>query len=216
MFLILLFNTFFTCVSGSTTCIATCIKTYQASYLCCQPWLRSSLPHSHLSSLCFHILFRLLPLDLITSWQNQPHSLYMKIYSSMKIHFITETFYGISLDCSFSYCGFKWPLTVCSYLKYDSHEQLTHWLCVAREKCRSFPCRLWVGQQCTSLTPPPTSRRGRHISAWFLDSRRGGNKCTLRGGKSADQNRPQICRPLSKTADWAAKRTGKLLAWCSV
>ena len=52
--------------------------------------------------------------------------------------------------------------------------------------------RLWVAQQCRSSTPPPTSRRGRHISASFLDSRRGRNKWTLRGGKSADQNRPPI------------------------
>ncbi len=76
--------------------------------------------------------------------------------------------------------------------------------------------RLWVAQQCRSLTPPPTSRRGRHIYASFLENRRGGNKCTLRGGKSADQNRRTVCRPLSKTADQAAKRTGKLAAWCSV
>ena len=29
----------------------------------------------------------------------------------------------------------------------------------------------------------------------FLDSRPGGNNCTFWGGKSADQNRPPICRP---------------------
>ena len=40
--------------------------------------------------------------------------------------------------------------------------------------------RLWVAQQCRSSTPPPTSRRGRHITASFLDGRRGGNKRTLR------------------------------------
>ena len=70
--------------------------------------------------------------------------------------------------------------------------------------------RLWVAQQCRSSTPPPTSHRGRHVAASDLDSRRGGNKCTLRGGKSADQNRPPVCCLLSKTADRAAKRTGKL------
>ena len=75
---------------------------------------------------------------------------------------------------------------------------------------------LWVAQQCRSSTPPPTSRRGRQVAASFLDSRRGGNKCSLRGGKSVDQNRPPICRPLSKTVDKAAKRTGRLAAWCSV
>ena len=47
-------------------------------------------------------------------------------------------------------------------------------------------------------------------------SRRGGNKCTLWGGKSADQNRPSVCRPLSKTADLAAQRTGRLAACCPV
>ena len=67
--------------------------------------------------------------------------------------------------------------------------------------------RLWVPEQCRSSTPPPTSHRGRHIAASFLDSRWGGNKCSLRGGKSADQNRPPIYRPLSKTAGRATKRT---------
>ena len=76
--------------------------------------------------------------------------------------------------------------------------------------------RLWVAQQCRLLTPPPTSLRGRHISASFSNSRRDGNKCTLRGGKSADQIRPPICWPLSKTVDQDAKRTCKLVAWCSV
>ena len=46
---------------------------------------------------------------------------------------------------------------------------------------------LWVTQQCRSLIPPPTSRRGWHIAASFLDGRRGGNKCTPRGGKSATE-----------------------------
>ena len=71
--------------------------------------------------------------------------------------------------------------------------------------------RLWVAQHCRSSTPPPTSRRGRHIDALFLDSRWGGNKCSLRGRKSVDHNRPPICRPLCKNyrteppkgrADW--------------
>ena len=47
--------------------------------------------------------------------------------------------------------------------------------------------RLWIAQQCRSFSPPPTSQRGRHIATLFLDSRRDWNKCTLRGGKSADQ-----------------------------
>ena len=68
--------------------------------------------------------------------------------------------------------------------------------------------RLWVALQCRSLTPVPTSRRGRHIAASVAHS--------LRGGKSADQNRPPVCWPLSKTADLAAKRTGKLATWCPV
>ena len=70
--------------------------------------------------------------------------------------------------------------------------------------------RLWVTQQCRSSTPPPISGSGRHIDTSDLDSSRGGNKYTLRGGKSADQNRPPICYPLSKTADLAAKRTGQI------
>ena len=42
-----------------------------------------------------------------------------------------------------------------------------------------------------------------HIATLFLDGRRGRNKRTLWGWKSADQNRPPICGPLSKTVDLA-------------
>ena len=52
--------------------------------------------------------------------------------------------------------------------------------------------RLWIAQQCRSLTPPPTSRRGRHIYASFLDRRQGRNKCSLRGGKLTEQKDPQF------------------------
>ena len=47
-----------------------------------------------------------------------------------------------------------------------------------------------------------------------LDSSRGGNKCTLQGGKLADQNRPPIYRPLSKSTKLATKKTAKLAACC--
>ena len=87
-------------------------------------------------------------------------------------------------------------------------------LCVRESENKTS--QLWVKQQCRSSTPPSTSRRGRHISALISDSGPGGNKCALWGGKLVDHNRTPICRPLSKTADLAAKRTGKLAAWCSV
>ena len=50
--------------------------------------------------------------------------------------------------------------------------------------------RLSVTQQCRSSTLPHISCRGWHTDASDLDSRWGGNKCILWGGKSADQNRP--------------------------
>ena len=86
------------------------------------------------------------------------------------------------------------------------------------------PPRLWVAQQCWSWTPLPTSRRGRHIAASFLDSRQGGNMCTLRGGKLVDQNRPQfagLClkprtEPPKGRANWrlgALFKNGLMKCW---
>ena len=49
-----------------------------------------------------------------------------------------------------------------------------------------------------------------------LDSSQSGNQCTLRGSKLADQNRPPIYRPLSKSVDLATKKTSKLAAFCPV
>ena len=56
--------------------------------------------------------------------------------------------------------------------------------------------QLWVARQCRSSTLD-------------LDSNGGRNKCTLQDGKLTDQNRPPICRLLSKSADLAAKKTAK-------
>ena len=66
---------------------------------------------------------------------------------------------------------------------------------------------LWVAQQCTSSTHPHISGNCQHIYSSDLHSNRGGKRCTIRGGKLADQNRPPIYRLLSKSADLATKKT---------
>ena len=60
--------------------------------------------------------------------------------------------------------------------------QLKWWTGCCDQLFRDFITpQLWVAQQCTSSTPPPISRSGRHIDVLDLDGSRGGNKRTLRG-----------------------------------